>query len=56
MRLEVYTTLTEPLLDYYGTAGMLRKIDGIGRPEEIHRSDPGATRQWRRPERPKAHA
>ena len=35
MRLEVYAAATRPLLDYYGRAGLLSEIDGIGRPEEI---------------------
>jgi adenylate kinase len=35
MRLEVYAATTRPLLDYYGRAGLLSQIDGIGRPEEI---------------------
>jgi adenylate kinase len=35
MRLEVYAESTRPLLDYYGRQGILARIDGIGRPEEI---------------------
>ena len=35
MRLEVYAASTRPLLDYYDQKGVLAKIDGIGRPEEI---------------------
>jgi adenylate kinase len=35
MRLEVYAESTRPLLDYYGAQGILARIDGIGRPEEI---------------------
>lgn len=35
MRLEVYAESTRPLLDYYGRKGLLARIDGIGRPEEI---------------------
>jgi adenylate kinase len=35
MRLEVYAKSTEPLLDYYGRQGILARIDGVGRPEEI---------------------
>jgi len=34
-RLKVYNESTKPLLDYYGTAGLLSQIDGIGKPEEI---------------------
>jgi adenylate kinase len=34
-RLQVYNNATKPLLDYYGKAGLLSQIDGIGRPEEI---------------------
>jgi len=37
MRLEVYADSTRPLLDYYETQGILAKIDGIGRPEEIEK-------------------
>jgi adenylate kinase len=34
-RLQVYASATSPLLDYYGSSGILAEIDGIGRPEEI---------------------
>ncbi len=34
-RLQVYNNATRPLLDYYGKAGLLAQIDGIGRPDEI---------------------
>jgi adenylate kinase len=34
-RLQVYNNETRPLLDYYGKAGLLSQVDGIGRPEEI---------------------
>jgi adenylate kinase len=34
-RLQVYGSLTMPLLDYYRRSGILVQIDGIGRPEEI---------------------
>ena len=34
-RLQVYNNATKPLLDYYGKAGLLSQLDGIGRPEEI---------------------
>jgi adenylate kinase len=37
MRLEVYAASTKPLLDYYNRQGILAKIDGIGRPEEIEK-------------------
>jgi len=37
MRLEVYAASTRPLLDYYDKQGILAKIDGIGRPEEIEK-------------------
>ena len=35
MRLEVYHAETNPLLSYYEQAGILTRIEGIGRPEEI---------------------
>lgn len=35
MRLEVYAATMRPLLEYYDRAGLLKQIDGIGRPEEI---------------------
>ena len=35
MRLEVYGAETKPLLEYYGRAGLLVEVNGIGRPEEI---------------------
>jgi adenylate kinase len=34
-RLQVYNNATRPLLDYYGKAGLLSQVEGIGRPEEI---------------------
>jgi adenylate kinase len=37
MRLEVYAASTRPLLDYYDKLGILARIDGIGRPEEIEK-------------------
>jgi adenylate kinase len=37
MRLEVYAASTRPLLDYYDQRGILVRIDGIGRPEEIEK-------------------
>jgi adenylate kinase len=35
MRLEVYNNATKPLFEYYGRSGLLAKIDGVGRPEDI---------------------
>jgi adenylate kinase len=35
MRLEVFAATMRPLFEYYGRAGLLSQIDGIGRPEEI---------------------
>jgi len=34
-RLQVYNDATKPLLEYYGKAGLLSQVDGMGRPEEI---------------------
>jgi adenylate kinase len=34
-RLQVYASSTKPLLDYYGCAGILAEVDGIGRPDQI---------------------
>lgn len=34
-RMRVYTAETAPLLDYYRSRGLLREIDGVGKPEEI---------------------
>lgn len=34
-RLEVYHSLTEPVLDYYRQRGLLREIDGAGTPEQV---------------------
>lgn len=34
-RLKVYTTQTSPLLEYYEQRGSLRRISGIGSPDEI---------------------
>ena len=31
----VYNNQTKPLLDYYGKAGLLSQIDGMGRTDEI---------------------
>ncbi|HXN86442.1 MAG TPA: adenylate kinase [Candidatus Binataceae bacterium] len=35
MRLQVYNNETRPLLEFYGRAGLLSQIDGIGRAEDI---------------------
>ena len=35
MRLDVYAATMRPLMEYYERAGLLKQIDGIGRPEEI---------------------
>jgi adenylate kinase len=37
MRLEVYAAQTGPLLDYYEHQGLLARIDGVGRPEDIQK-------------------
>jgi adenylate kinase len=34
-RLQVYATVTRPLLNYYERSGILARIDGSGRPQEI---------------------
>ncbi len=34
-RLDVYNATTKPLLDYYAAAGILTRVDGLGRPEEV---------------------
>lgn len=36
VRLETYREQTQPLLDYYSAANLLRKVDGTGEPEEIY--------------------
>ena len=36
-RLEVYHSQTEPLIDYYDEAGLLRRFDGRRNPDEVHR-------------------
>jgi adenylate kinase len=36
-RLEVYAASTRPLLEHYGRLGILARIEGIGRPEEIEK-------------------
>ena len=35
-RLATYETQTQPLIDYYKAAGLLRTVDGTGEPEEIY--------------------
>ncbi len=35
MRIEVYKTSTRPLLEHYERMGLLARIDGVGRPDEI---------------------
>ena len=35
-RLEVYHSQTEPLIDYYDRAGLLRRFDGRREPDEVH--------------------
>jgi len=34
-RLEVYARQTAPVLDYYRRRGLLRDVDGVGRPEDV---------------------
>jgi adenylate kinase len=36
-RLKVYAEQTAPLADYYNERGLLRRIDGVGSVDEIHR-------------------
>jgi adenylate kinase len=35
-RLEVYENSTRPLIGFYESAGILRRVDGVGEIEEIH--------------------
>ena len=35
-RLEVYHSQTEPLIDHYADAGLLRRFDGQRSPDEVH--------------------
>jgi adenylate kinase len=35
-RLRVYHDETEPLIDYYASRGLLRRVDGAGAPDEVH--------------------
>jgi adenylate kinase len=37
VRLETYDELTKPLLEYYGTSGRLKKVDGTGEIENIYK-------------------
>ncbi|HTZ86627.1 MAG TPA: adenylate kinase [Solirubrobacteraceae bacterium] len=37
-RLEVYHSQTEPLIEHYDEAGMLRRFDGTREPDEVHAS------------------
>src|SRR5208282_2933758 len=37
MRIEVYQANTRPLSDYYERMGLLARMDGVGRPDEISR-------------------
>ena len=34
-RLEVYNANTRPLLDYYGNAGILSRVDGVGSAKQV---------------------
>ena len=34
-RLDLYETQTQPLIDYYGAAGKLASVDGVGHPDEV---------------------
>jgi adenylate kinase len=36
-RLEVYHSQTEPLVEYYDRAGLLRRLDGRRGPDDVHR-------------------
>ena len=35
-RQQVYRAQTQPLIDYYGARGQLRRIDGLGSMDEVH--------------------
>jgi adenylate kinase len=37
MRLEVYDTQTRPLLSYYQDRGLLKRIEGVGSLDDVHR-------------------
>ena len=36
-RLKVYEAATRPLLDHYGRLGLLAKVDGVGRTDEVEK-------------------
>jgi len=36
-RLKVYAEATRPLLDHYGRLGMLSKVDGVGRTDDVEK-------------------
>ena len=36
-RIKVYHAATQPLLDHYGRLGLLAKVDGVGRPDEVEK-------------------
>jgi adenylate kinase len=36
-RIKVYHAMTQPLLDYYQRLGLLAKVDGKGRPDEVEK-------------------
>ena len=36
-RLEVYENSTRPLIGFYEPKGLLRRVDGVGEIEEIHK-------------------
>ena len=35
-RLEVYREKTEPLVGYYEARGVLKRVDGLGTPDEVY--------------------
>ena len=35
-RIDVYMQQTRPLINYYGSAGLLKEIDGEGDVEQVH--------------------
>ena len=43
--IDVYVQQTQPLVDYYGSAGLLREIEGEGDVEHVHGALLGAIRQ-----------
>ncbi len=36
-RIKVYHAATQPLLDHYGRLGLLAKVDGVGRPDQVEK-------------------